>query len=207
MSRDLQTTHTRRGGRDSAFRPIALALLGVWTLTAAATAQQASYPIYTQDDFVKTMKSVGQNFGAINTAIAANDFEEAKGRVVRSREQLATTVTFWRKNKKEDAIKMWRAAIAKMDELDTALSAEKRRQGCGLCTREAGGRDLQRLPRPIPRAGSDDEGLPIEARFGAIAPTPGLARQTFRQTLRFSSLPLLSPNLSTFTPRRSSSVT
>jgi cytochrome c556 len=124
MSRDRQPTHTQRRGRDSAFRPIAFALLGFWTLTAAAAAQQSSYPIYTQDDFVKTMKSVGQNFGAINTAIAANDFEEAKGRVVRSREQLATTVTFWRKNKKEDAVKMWRAAITKMDELDTALSAE-----------------------------------------------------------------------------------
>jgi cytochrome c556 len=124
MSRDLQTTHTRRGERDSAFRPVALALLGAWALTAAVAAQQPSYPIYTQDDFVKTMKSVGQNFGAISAALTANDFEEAKGRVVRSREQLATTVTFWRKNKKEDAVKMWRAAIVKMDELDTALSAE-----------------------------------------------------------------------------------
>jgi cytochrome c556 len=124
MSSDLPTTRTRRGGRDSAFRPIALAVLALSTIAAAATAQQSEYPIYTQDDFVKTMKSVGQNFGAINTALTANDFEEAKGRVVRSREQLATTVTFWRKNKKEDAIKMWRAAISKMDELDTALSAE-----------------------------------------------------------------------------------
>jgi len=95
------------------------------TFAAAATAQQVKYPIYTQDDFVKTMKSVGQNFGAISAALTANDLEEAKGRVVRSREQLATTVTFWRDHKKDDAVKMWRASIAKMDELDTVLSAEK----------------------------------------------------------------------------------
>jgi cytochrome c556 len=124
MSRHRPTSHTQRGERRSAFRPLAVAVLGIWTIAAVVATAQVAYPIYTQDDFVKTMKSVGQNFGAISTALAANDLEEAKGRVVRSREQLATTVTFWRKNQKEDAIKMWRAAIGKMDELDTALSAE-----------------------------------------------------------------------------------
>jgi len=124
MSRRRPTSHTQRGARELAFRPLALVVFGCLTLAAAAGAQQVSYPIYTQDDFVKTMKSVGQNFGAIVPALTANDIDEAKGRVVRSREQLATTVTFWRDHKKEDAIKMWRASISKMDELDTALSAE-----------------------------------------------------------------------------------
>jgi len=105
---------------------LASAVIGFSTLAAAgAKAQQPAYPIYTQDDFVKTMKSVGQNFSAIAPSLTADDFEAAKGRVVRSREQLATTVTFWRKHKKDDAIRMWRAAITKMDELDTVLSAEK----------------------------------------------------------------------------------
>jgi cytochrome c556 len=125
MSRRRPTSHTRRGARELALRPLALVVFGCLAFAAAATAQQVAYPIYTQDDFVKTMKSVGQNFGAISAALTANDLEEAKGRVVRSREQLATTVTFWRDHKKEDAIKMWRASIAKMDELDTVLSAEK----------------------------------------------------------------------------------
>jgi hypothetical protein len=124
MSRRRPAPRTWRAWRESAFRPLALAVLGVWNIAAAATAQQVVYPIYTQDDFVKTMKSVGQNFSAIGTSITANDFEAAKERVVRTREQLATTVTFWRNHKKDDAVKMWRAAITKMDELDTALSAE-----------------------------------------------------------------------------------
>jgi hypothetical protein len=116
-----------RDGREPVSRRLALPVLAILTLStiaAAATGQQVAYPIYTQDDFVKTMKSVGQNFGAINASLTTNDFEAAKGRVVRSREQLATTVTFWRDHKKDDAIKMWRAAIVKMDELDAALSAE-----------------------------------------------------------------------------------
>jgi hypothetical protein len=125
MSRRRASPDAPRIGREWAVRLLAPAVIGVWTIAAAATAQQVSYPIYTQDDFVKTMKSVGQNFAAITPSLTADDFDSAKGRVVRSREQLATTVTFWRDHKKEDAIKMWRAAIAKMDDLDTALSAEK----------------------------------------------------------------------------------
>jgi Spy/CpxP family protein refolding chaperone len=124
MSSRRPSPDVRRVGRESALRLLAPAVIGFWTIAAVATAQQAKYPIYTQDDFVKTMKSVGQNFSAIAPSLTANDFESAKGRVVRSREQLATTVTFWRDHQKEDAIKMWRAAITKMDELDTALSAE-----------------------------------------------------------------------------------
>jgi cytochrome c556 len=128
MSRSRPPFHGSRSGRDSAVKPLALSVLAVLGLCgvalSGAAAQQPAYPIYTQDDFVKTMKSVGQNFGAISAALTANDFEAAKGRVVRSREQLATTVTFWRKNKKDDAIKLWRAAITRMDELDAALSVE-----------------------------------------------------------------------------------
>jgi len=125
MCRRHAPSHVPRGGR-AAFSGLALAILAFWTLAAGAApaTAQVAYPIYTQDDFVKTMKSVGQNFGAIGPALSANDFEAAKERVVRSREQLATTVTFWRKHKKDDAVKMWRAAIDKMDELDTSLSAE-----------------------------------------------------------------------------------
>ena len=144
MSRRRPTPHSWRVGRESALRPLALpalVVLGLWTVaTTVATAQQPAYPIYTQDDFVKTMKSVGQNFGAIGPALTANDFEAAKERVVRSREQLATTVTFWRKHKKDDAIKMWRSAIAKMDELDTALSAENvNKDAAAALVKEVGG--------------------------------------------------------------------
>ena len=90
---------------------------------AAAQAPAKKYPLYSADDFVTAMKPMGRAFGAVNAAVAANDFETAKAQLVRSREQLAITITFWRDRQKDDAVRMLRATVSKMDELDGALSA------------------------------------------------------------------------------------
>ncbi len=71
------------------------------------------------------MKTAGRNFAAVNVSLSKNDFEAAKAQLTRAREQIAITVTFWRDNKKDDALKMLRNTLTKMDELDVALSAEK----------------------------------------------------------------------------------
>lgn len=68
------------------------------------------------------MKTVGQNFAGVNQALTAGDYENAKSRAIRAREQLATTVTFWRKNKKDDAVAMLRTATQRLDDLDNVLS-------------------------------------------------------------------------------------
>ena len=105
--------------------PPALAVIAVLTVVAAGvTAAQKSYPTYTLDLFVNTMKTLGPNFAATNASIAEDDYASAKERIIRSREQLATTITFWRDNQKTDAIGFLRGALARMDELDAALSAE-----------------------------------------------------------------------------------
>lgn len=93
-------------------------------LAATVVAQQpaSQYPIFTTDHFSAMMKTVGQNFGGVNQAVTAGDFENAKSRAIRAREQLATTVTFWRKNKKDDAVAMLRTATQRLDELDNVLS-------------------------------------------------------------------------------------
>jgi len=109
---------------------------------AAQGPVSSQYPIFNQDDFVRTMKTVGQNFAAVSPAIASGDVENAKARAIRAREQLATTVTFWRKNKRGDAVAMLRTATARLDELDTALSrtpvdraaaAAAAEQAAGVC--------------------------------------------------------------------------
>jgi cytochrome c556 len=93
--------------------------------TGSAAAAQKTYPIFTQDDFVKFMKTVGQNFGAVNASITKSDFESAKSQLTRSREQLAVTITFWRDRKKDDALELLKAALKSMDDLDGALSEER----------------------------------------------------------------------------------
>jgi cytochrome c556 len=86
---------------------------------------QKPNPVFTYDDFTNAMKTLGRNFAAVNSLISKNDYDGAKGQLARSRELLATTITFWRDRKKDDAVKMLRDELAKLDELDAALSAEK----------------------------------------------------------------------------------
>jgi len=91
---------------------------------SVATAQKP-YPIFTTENFVEAMKTVGLAFGLVNTSLAKNDFENAKDFLARSRDQLATTITFWRDRKKDDAVKMLRDTLSKMDDLDAAMSGEQ----------------------------------------------------------------------------------
>ena len=99
----------------------------VWVVAgfavAATAADQAKYPIFTPTNFVDTMKIVGLNFSAVNAAIASQDFSTAKAQLIRSRERLALTITFWRDRKKDDALRILREALTGMDDLDTLLSA------------------------------------------------------------------------------------
>jgi hypothetical protein len=83
------------------------------------------YPIFTLEQYTNMMKTAGRNFGAVTVSLSKNDFETAKEQLTRAREQIAITVTFWRDNKKDDALKMLKTTLTKMDDLDAALSAEK----------------------------------------------------------------------------------
>ena len=87
-------------------------------------AQDKPYPIFTSNHLNAAMKTLGPNVAGVRASLADGDFTTAKERVVRSREQLATTVTFWRDNGQDDALTLLRAALDRMDALDAALSVE-----------------------------------------------------------------------------------
>ena len=100
-------------------------MVTVATLAAGAFAvAQKPYPVYTLDQFVDTMKTLGPNFAGVTASLAADDFEAAKARLVLTRQQLATTVTLWRDHGKDDAVAFLRAALETIDELDDELSTE-----------------------------------------------------------------------------------
>jgi hypothetical protein len=90
----------------------------------AASATDKPYPIYTPENFTNSMKLAGRNFGAVNAAVASKDFDTAKAQLLRTRELLGVTITYWRDRNREDAIKILRDTLTKIDALDTALSAE-----------------------------------------------------------------------------------
>ncbi len=98
-----------------------VAIFGVVVVVALA---QKPYPIYTTDHLAATMETLGPNFAATMQSLGTADYATTKERLSRSREQLATTVTFWRDQERDDAIGYVRAALQGMDDLDAALSTE-----------------------------------------------------------------------------------
>ncbi len=80
-------------------------------------------PIFTADNLDEAMKGIGRQFGLVTAAITSKDFDTAKVRVARAREQLSPTTSFWKNNEREDAIRMVRDATARLDDLDSVLSA------------------------------------------------------------------------------------
>jgi hypothetical protein len=100
-------------------------VLAVGIGSAIAVAQTPQYPVFTTDHLHSAMTTVGLAFGLARHSIEKNDPLLAKDYLLRARDQLATTITFWRDRKKDDAIAILRDALKKMDALDTAMSAEK----------------------------------------------------------------------------------
>ena len=99
---------------------VVAALVVVGTVGAA---QDRPYPIFTRDHLGNTMKALGPNFVAANASLVDQDYATAKERLTRSREQLATTITFWLDHEKDDAIAILRDAVSKMGTVKLRLTA------------------------------------------------------------------------------------
>ena len=107
---------------------LALVFVGAATLLAGAVlhAQDGPkpYPIYTADHLAGTMETLGPNFAAAVRALDGGDYAAAKERLARAREQLATTITFWRQRERDDGIGFVRSAVRAMDDFDAAMSVD-----------------------------------------------------------------------------------
>ncbi len=99
-------------------------MAAVLMLPAVAAGQQGPYPIFTDAHLDAIMTTLGPNVAGVRAALSAGDYATAKERAIRSREQLATTITFWRDRDREDAVGWLRAALHHLDALDNALSVE-----------------------------------------------------------------------------------
>ena len=115
--------------RGSSFRVFVACLLTATALAlggAAALAQEQpqKYPVFTADHLDEAMKTIGLAFTLTRSAIDKNGPENAKDYLIRARDQLATTITYWRDRKNDDAIATLRETLKKMDALDAAMSAE-----------------------------------------------------------------------------------
>lgn len=98
-----------------------LAMSGCVVVLGSAVGRAAV--VFTAVDLDRAMKAVGRNIALADTAVAAKDFEGAKVRVIRARESLSPTVVFWKNENRPDAVAMVKAATARLDDFDVALSA------------------------------------------------------------------------------------
>jgi cytochrome c556 len=96
-------------------------LIYALTLAVAGTALAAE-KARTAEDLDKAMKKVGTTQQAINKAIQATAYADAKKQVEIVKTTLVDAENFWTLNKKDDAVKFSRDTIAKLDALDKALS-------------------------------------------------------------------------------------
>src|SRR5882762_7309920 len=78
---------------------------------ALATCQEKPYPIFTAEQFVSAMKTVGQAFTAVNASLGRNEFEDSKAYLAISFFFNATTTTDMHDLSLHDAIKMLRDAV------------------------------------------------------------------------------------------------
>jgi len=104
-----------------------LVLATTFTMGSAAALgqeQTPKYPIFKAEHLEEAMKTIGLAFTLTRSAIDKNSPENAKDYLVRARDQLATTITYWRDRKNDDAIATLRETLKKMDALDAAMSAE-----------------------------------------------------------------------------------
>ena len=102
-----------------------VALVTIFAIGVAISAQKNPYRHYTEAKFVQNMQSADRNYSAVKALIAKSDYESAKAQLTRAREQMAITVTFWRDANRDDAVAMLRKALTGMDDLDVALGSEK----------------------------------------------------------------------------------
>jgi cytochrome c556 len=86
---------------------------------AVAVAQKAT----TAEDLDKLMKQIGQNQGPAGKAIQSMAYADARKHVAAVKQALMDAENFWVANKKDDAVKMNKDAVARVTAVEQALAA------------------------------------------------------------------------------------
>ena len=103
------------------FRGSVVALMLMWVGFVAVGVAQTK--VTTVEELDKTMKKVGPASRAVPKAIASGNLAEAKTQLEIMRQGLTDAENFWVLNKKDDAVKFNKDAVAKIEEYIKAVSA------------------------------------------------------------------------------------
>ena len=113
-----------------------------------AVAQKATNPA----ELEAAMKRISAANAATGKAIKSGAFAEAKTSVAQVKQALMDAENFWVVNKKEDAVKMSKEAIAKVTAVETAVSAATPNQEAAFAAVKEVGASLHGLPHGLPRS-------------------------------------------------------
>lgn len=103
-------------------RVYASALLLAWSCAVIATAQAPK--VTTPEQLDRVMKQVQQANQPIGKMIASGSFADAKKALASVKESVAASQSFWVEHKKDDAVKLNKENIAKIEAVEKILSAE-----------------------------------------------------------------------------------
>jgi cytochrome c556 len=92
-------------------------------VVALGVVAMAQTKITTIDEHVKLMKSNAQSVGAVNKAIAAMMYADARTQLATLRQNFVTLQGFWNERKRDDASKIVKDALTNIDALDKMLAA------------------------------------------------------------------------------------
>jgi hypothetical protein len=98
-------------------------MYAIVAITAWAGSIVIAQRVNSPEEFSRSMKTIGASVAAADKAIGSGAYSDAKMQLVLARQSLASTVPFWREKKTDEAMKLTRDTVAKLDALDTLLSA------------------------------------------------------------------------------------
>ncbi len=94
----------------------------VMALLVASNSFMLAQKVFSARELDVVEKTLGEYFDAATKAASEKDHASAKVKLMVAHEYLARSWTFWRMNKKPDAEQMVTVAVARLENLDDALS-------------------------------------------------------------------------------------
>lgn len=90
----------------------------------AAGSSLSGQKITSVHEFDQAMKTIAASFRETDRHISSSAYRDAKIPLSLTRQVVASTLPFWLARNKEDAVKLVRRALEKLDELDVVLSRD-----------------------------------------------------------------------------------
>jgi cytochrome c556 len=94
-------------------------------LFGATAVVAGAQKITTPEELDKIMKKSGPAMQATQKAVGAGSFAEARKQMATVKQAVVDSNSFWVEHKREDAVKFNKDTVAKIDEFEKVLSADK----------------------------------------------------------------------------------